>query len=139
MSGEGNEGMIGIVSVVGMESECVSVDMNMRDCEIGDVWRGDEEVVNDLRGEEIVGVMVDEIMCDEVDGGVGYEMCGFVVGGVDRLERLSWVVGYIGGREEIRGESVSGGKIVVGGEECIIGVDENVVEEVGKIKCVGLV
>lgn len=139
MSRQRNHGIIAILSVLAMQSECLSLDMNITDSEIGHLSRADEEVVNDFTRQQIVPVMLHQIISDELHGAVRYDISAFLLPGLDTFQTFGRVLGDIAASQQISGETLSPGKIVVAGQDCIIAVDENVVQELANINSVPLV
>lgn len=139
MSRQRNHSIIAIFSVLTMQSECLSFDMDITDSEIGHLSRADEEVVDDLTCKEIVPVVLHQIISGELHGAVRYDISAFLLPVLDTFQTFCWVLGYIASSQQISGETLSPGKIVVACQDCIIAVDENVVQELANINSVKLV
>lgn len=122
-----------------MQSECLSFDMDITDSEIGHLSRADEEVVDDFTRKQIVSIMHQQIISYELHSAVWYDISAFLLPVLDTFQTFCWVLGYIASSQQISGETLSPGKIVVASQYCIIPVDENVVQELAHITFVPLI
>ena len=86
MSRQRNHSIIAIFSVLTMQSECLSFDMDITDSEIGHLSRADEEVVDDLTCKEIVPVVLHQIISDELHGAVRYDISAFLLPVLDTFQ-----------------------------------------------------
>ena len=89
--------------------------------------------------QQIVPVVLHQIISDELHGAVRYDISAFLLPVLDTFQTFCWVLGYIASSQQISGETLSPGKIIVASQYCIIPVDENVVQELAHITFVPLI
>lgn len=92
MSRQRNHSIITIFSILTMQSECLSLDMNITDSEIGHLSRADEEVVNDFTRQQIVPVMLHQIISDELHSAIRYDISAFLLSVLDTFQTFCWVL-----------------------------------------------
>lgn len=101
MSRQGDHGIIAVLCVLAMQSDCLSLYMDIADSEIGHLARADEEVVNDFARQQIVPVMLHQKISDELHSAIRYDISAFLLPVLDTFQTFCWVLGYIASSQQI--------------------------------------
>lgn len=95
MRRERDHGIIAILRILSMQTDCLSLDVDIADSEIGHLSRSDEEVVDDFTRQQIVPVVLHQIISDELHGAVRYDISAFLLPVLDTFQAFCRVLRYI--------------------------------------------
>ena len=139
MSRQGDYCIISVLRVLTMQTYRLSLDMDIADSEIGHLTRADEEIVDDFASQQIVLVVLQQVVSDELHGTIRYDISVFLLSVLYASQSFSWIFWDIAASQQVGGKTLSPGKIVVAGQNCVVSVDEYIVQELAHITSVPLI
>ena len=95
MSRQRNHGIIAVLRVLAMQTDSLSLDVDIADSEIGHLSRSDEEVVDNLTCQQIVPVVLHQIIPYELHSAVWYDISAFLLPVLDTFQAFCRVLRYI--------------------------------------------